>query len=299
MMREYGKMAPQFWMGTTGKALRGHMEAQIVAAYLISSPHANMLGLFYQPLPYIAHETGLTIEGTSKGLQRCIEAGFCAYDEPSEMVWVFTMAGYQIGEDLKETDKRCKGVQSEYDRLPENPFLEPFFERYGEVFHMACKRDSARAIEAPSKDLRSQEQEQEQEKEQETTPLPPKGGRKRREPKPEPVDSLGQPIPVEFVEAVGRIVDACPGEDRDGRKIRVTRGDVLTRLMEIRKNHPAVTLEILVQAWLDYLASQPAHIKAPQYFFGKAEDQGPNAANWMPYARAVYVRMQLEQEIPA
>lgn len=132
-----------------------------------------------------------------------------------------------------------------------------------------------------------------------TTPLPPKGGRRRREPKPEPVDSLGQPIPVELVESVGQIVESCPREDRDGRKIRVTRGDVLTRLMEIQKTHPAVTLGILVQAWTDYIASQPAHIKAPQYFFGKAEDQGPNAANWLPYARAVYVRMQLSQEIPA
>ncbi|MEN6533986.1 MAG: hypothetical protein ABFD89_10015 [Bryobacteraceae bacterium] len=131
------------------------------------------------------------------------------------------------------------------------------------------------------------------------TPLPPKGGRRQKSAKQIQKDSLGNPVPVELLEAVGEIVQSCPGEDRDGRKIRVVRGDLLTRIMDIQENHSAITLKILVQSWLDYLGSQPAHIKAPQYFFGKAEDQGPNAANWLPFARAVYVRMQLSKEIPA
>ncbi|MCR2581744.1 replication protein, partial [Salmonella enterica] len=86
------------------------MEAQIVAMYLLTSPHANMLGLYYCPTMFIAHETGLGLEGASKGLQRAIEAGFCEYDEASEVVWVIEMASYQIGEALKPNDLRVKGV---------------------------------------------------------------------------------------------------------------------------------------------------------------------------------------------
>ncbi|MDR5813341.1 hypothetical protein QCE62_07010 [Caballeronia sp. LZ033] len=173
-MREYGKVGPQFWIGETGKRLRAAgMEAQITGMYLMTAPHANMLGLYYLPKLYLAHETGLGMEGASKGLQRCIEAGFCAYDEASEMVWVFEMARYQIAESLSSGDKRSAGVQNEYNALPENPYLAAFFEKYGTAYNMTKKRFSVvknpRPSEAPSKGLGSQEQYQEQEQEQEKT----------------------------------------------------------------------------------------------------------------------------------
>ena len=64
-----------------------------------------------------------------QGLAGCVDAGFCGYDEASEMVWVGEMAKYQIAETLKEKDLRCKGVQNEYDSLPENPYLDAFRKR--------------------------------------------------------------------------------------------------------------------------------------------------------------------------
>ena len=162
-MRDYAKISPQFWIGSTGKALRkAGAEAQIVAMYLMTSPHANMLGLYWLPELYIAAETGLTPEGASKGLRRAIEAGFCKYDEASEMVWVVEMAKYQIADRLEPADKRCKGIQKDLDTLPNNPFSKEFVELYASAFHLK----KASPSEAPSKPLRSQEQEQEQEQEQ-------------------------------------------------------------------------------------------------------------------------------------
>lgn len=167
-MRDYGKVSPKFWIGDTGKQLRRHgMEAQLLALYLLTNPHANMLGLYYLPITLMAHETGLGMEGASKGLRWCCEAGFCHYDERSEVVWVPEMALYQIGAQLSPGDKRCIGVQNEYASLPGNPFLGPFFDKYQADFHMTARRESASPIQAPSKPPRSQEQEQEQEKEQE------------------------------------------------------------------------------------------------------------------------------------
>ena len=159
-MREYSKISPQYWLGETGKQLRGHPEAQIVSLYLLTTPHANMLGLFYLPKMFIAHETGLPFEGACEGLARCIEVGFCHYDDKSETVWVVEMALHQVGE-LKPTDNRCSGIQNEYDKLPENLYLQGFYEKYASIFHMKSKR----ASKAPSKPLRSQEQEQEKEQE--------------------------------------------------------------------------------------------------------------------------------------
>lgn len=167
-MRDYSKVGPQFWIGKTGKALRKHgIEAQMVGLYLLTSPHANMLGLYYVPKTFIAHETGMGMEGASKGLQGCIEAGFCRYDEDSEMVWVMEMARFQIADQLKDKDLRIKGVQSEYDSLPENPYLAGFYEMYAKAFCMSSKRGEDSPLQAPSKTLPSQEQEQEQEQKQE------------------------------------------------------------------------------------------------------------------------------------
>lgn len=170
-MRDYGKVSPHFWTGTTGKKLRNSPEAVIVAMYLMTSPHANMLGLYYMPILYVSHETGLGFEGASKGLRSACEAGFCSYDEASEMVWVHEMARFQVADSLKPADNRCKSVQKDYDTLPSNPFLAGFFDKYATAFCMTSRRGEIAKtnspLQAPLKPLASQEQEQEQEQDQE------------------------------------------------------------------------------------------------------------------------------------
>lgn len=162
-MRRYAKISPQFWIGDTGRKLRdaGH-ETLLVALYLLSNPHANMLGLYYIPTSFIAHETGLTPEGASEGLRRAIDTGFCAYDELSETVFVHEMARYQIAVQLVPTDKQCAGIQREYDGLPDNPFLTDFYEKYAKAFHLTMRRENRRPSNGASKSHRCQEQEQEQ-----------------------------------------------------------------------------------------------------------------------------------------
>src|SRR5690606_4930874 len=78
-------------------------------------------------------------------------------------------ASYQIASELKSTDKRCIGIQKDYDALPDNPFLGDFFDRYAAAFHLTRRRgaepEEQGSSQAPSKAHRSQEQEQEQEQE--------------------------------------------------------------------------------------------------------------------------------------
>lgn len=169
-MRDYSKVGPRFWIGKTGKKLRAAgAAAQLVGLYLMTSPHANMTGLYYVSRDSIAHETGLGSDEAAKGLESCIEAGFCSYDDESEMVWVHEMAFYQIAEKLSAADKRSAGVQNEYNALPDNPFLGAFFDKYSGPFNMKCNREPADDgfCEASCKPPPSQEQEQAQEHEQE------------------------------------------------------------------------------------------------------------------------------------
>lgn len=141
-MRDYAKVSPKFWTGETGQELaRRGSEALVVALYLMTSPHSNMLGLYYQPVLYLAEETGLSPEGASEGLRHCKEAGFCSYDPQTKMVWVYEMASYQIGSNLSSADKRCKGIQKDYASLPNNPFLADFFDRYAHDYHLSERRE--------------------------------------------------------------------------------------------------------------------------------------------------------------
>ncbi len=151
-MHEYRRVGPTFWSGRTGKALKAKgSEAVIVALYLMTCQHSNMLGMYFVPRDYIAADTGLGIEGASKGLQWAIEAGFCRYDDDTEVVWVVEMAAYQIGDRLDAKDLRCKGIQREYNSLQDNPFLPMFFERYGAAFHMTECRPSGEPLQSPFK----------------------------------------------------------------------------------------------------------------------------------------------------
>ena len=50
MARDYAIVTPQFWTGTTGREIRARgRDAQLVALYLMTSPHANMLGPLLPP----------------------------------------------------------------------------------------------------------------------------------------------------------------------------------------------------------------------------------------------------------
>ena len=152
-MRDYAKIRPCFWTGSTGKELRGDPIAQIIAFYLMTSPHSEMTGVYFCPIAYISYETGLTPEGASKGLQRCIEAGFCTYDFDREMVWVHEMAKYQIASQLKPNDNRVIGVKKLYDILPESLIKQAFYDKYKAAFLLDRSSTDAESPEAPSKPL--------------------------------------------------------------------------------------------------------------------------------------------------
>jgi hypothetical protein len=189
-MRDYSKISPQFWIGQTGKEIRKlGAEAQVVAMYLLSAPGSTMIGVYYLPLQTISYETGIPIEtvsrvlekllqvqAPSKPLRSAIEApsephrrgkrdGFCSYDYDYEYIWVHEMAVYQIDATLKENDKRVKNVQKGFLSLPDLCFLDDFFEKYGEAFHLIPRNSglsTSSPIEAPSEPHRSQEQKQDQ-----------------------------------------------------------------------------------------------------------------------------------------
>ncbi len=224
-MRDYAKVSPKFWIGSTGRQLRGDLEGQVIANYLMHGPQSTMLGLYYMPLPTLCHETGIGLEGASKALRRLSDLDFSSYDLQSEWVWVHEMAKFQIGDRLSPNDKQVKGVRRQFGECLKCAFARQFLDRYREAFHLqdfeglipdAVKPSEGAASNdvTPSEPLArpfegvttgddipfeaSREVEQEQEKEQEKA----KSGSKPKKPKThyatELEPTLGQPYPVKL-----------------------------------------------------------------------------------------------------
>jgi len=140
-MRDYGKVLPQYWIGETGRRLRAAgRDAQLLGLYLLTCPSANMLGLYYLPLPLLAHEIGMDAATVTQALARIAEAGFAYYDAASEMAWIPEMARFQLGSGLKKDDNRVRAIHREYQALPAHPFLQAFYEKYRTAYHLEPPR---------------------------------------------------------------------------------------------------------------------------------------------------------------
>lgn len=179
-MRDYAKISPLFWTRGSGKKLRGNSDAQVVAFYLVTCPAANMIGVYYQPLVTVAHETGLSIDDTRAAIAACAKADFAHYDEEAELVWVPNMASYQIGDDLKPGDKRRGSILAELAKVDGHRFADSFRKVYRDSYGLeGASKGLGRGIDrneeapkAPSQPKRDprEDQDQEQEQEQEHAP---------------------------------------------------------------------------------------------------------------------------------
>ncbi|WFU09097.1 hypothetical protein QA646_17785 [Rhizobium sp. CB3090] len=169
-MRKFASIPPRIWQADL-KSVRGDLDAIAVHYHLTTSGHANMLGLYYVPVAYMAHEIGCPIEGASKGLSSLIQAGICAYDYERDLVWVCEMASDQIAPQLSPKDKRVRGIAEQLSMLPICLTTLGFYGKYRLAFHLheeRCLEEFELAYselhEAPSKPLGSKEKEKDKKK---------------------------------------------------------------------------------------------------------------------------------------
>lgn len=162
-MRDHAIVSPKFWTGETGRFLRKHPDAQRLALYLLTCPSSNMIGLYYLPIPTICHELSMTPEGASKALRRVSEGGFAAYDEVAEVVFVFEMARFQVGERLAPKDNRIKAVERQLETFAKSRFYKDFLNRYAEPYGLSSRSPFEGGRKPPPTPLRSQDQDQDQE----------------------------------------------------------------------------------------------------------------------------------------
>lgn len=208
-MRSYSKFEPAFWSGPVGRKLRTlDVQTRLVACYLLTAPSSNMIGLYYLPPATLAYETGLSIDEVLLALQALDRIEFCSWAAEDDLVWVRDMARCQLGDELRERDKRIPAIEKLLAQHRDSPLAARFMAAYGAAFklrpftsespskgpsgrradapddedatvidrkphHSPSEGASKGHIKGPPKALRSQEQEQEKDQEKEDPPPPP------------------------------------------------------------------------------------------------------------------------------
>ena len=143
-MRAYSMVLPSFWTGRTGRQLvelakkekLAGRNAQVLASYLMTTGHSNALGIFYLPLNYVEHDTGMTIPEIRAALIVLRQLEFAFYDDETEYIWTQEYTRYQIGR-LHPNDGKVRSINRLFHSLPDNPWVGPYFRRYHHDLHLS------------------------------------------------------------------------------------------------------------------------------------------------------------------
>lgn len=167
-MREYGKIHSSFWTSQTIRSLSD--DGRTLAAYLLTSPHSNMLGCFRIPQAYVAEDLGWGSQRVSEGFAELFREGFATIDEGSKWVVIHRFLKWNP----LENPNVGKAAEKLFDQIPDSspakPLLAGFLKEFGKYF----PAEKLNHFETLSKPYRNPEPEPEPEPE----PLP--------EPEPEP-----------------------------------------------------------------------------------------------------------------
>lgn len=155
---DYSRVRQTFWTDPDIKRVLS-AEQKALLLYFITSPHANMIGLYHCPLEYAAAEVGLDVDDVSEWVAGPLSR-FLSYDFATEEVLVHNYARHQIAETLKAEDKRMKRVVAELASVHSKHLVRRFLELYADwtIPFDAPAEDPTEGdhhhTEAPSKGLR-------------------------------------------------------------------------------------------------------------------------------------------------
>ena len=122
-MKSYAKIYQGFWTNGNDELHNLGLEARLIAIYLFSNSHRNMLGVYYLPLSYAAIDLRLPVEKVCEAMNHLCQIGYCTYDESTHYVWVYNMIVEQVGENFDAKDNRIKGINIIWQSLPQRvPF---------------------------------------------------------------------------------------------------------------------------------------------------------------------------------
>lgn len=114
----YYRISPKLW-----DHARQHgwtADTQILALYLLTSPHRNIAGLYRLPRAYLMEDLGWDAERLSEPFAQLLREGFVEYDEAARVVLICHALAY----DAPANANQIRGVLKQLAEIPATPLLE-------------------------------------------------------------------------------------------------------------------------------------------------------------------------------
>jgi hypothetical protein len=156
-MRTYGTVQASFWAWASERDLS--QNAQMMALYLLTSPHTTGVGCFRLPIGYIAVDLRTVAETVRVTLSELIAIGFLEYDEASHWVW---LTGYLDDNPIANPNV----AKSFMPVIAAVPRKLPFYGRFLDSLDPSSNRFPNGFLNRLRNGMPNQEQEQEQQQDQ-------------------------------------------------------------------------------------------------------------------------------------
>lgn len=119
-MREYGKIHSSFW---TSNDIRSMSEdGRTLAAYVLTSPHSNMLGCFRIPPAYVSDDLNWSMERVTKGFAELFAKGFATLSEGSNWLVIHKFLKWN----QPENPNVVKAAEKLFDQIPDECGAKPY-----------------------------------------------------------------------------------------------------------------------------------------------------------------------------
>ncbi|WP_257829759.1 hypothetical protein [Burkholderia glumae] len=136
-------------------------DGRILAAYLLTTNHANMLGCFYMPAGYVAEDLKWSIERVREGFAELFQKGFATFSEGSNWVVIHTFLKWN----QLENPNVVKAAVKLFDQIPDDCGLKPLLARFIGKYEKRFPAAKLNPIETVLEPYRTQDQKQDQEPE--------------------------------------------------------------------------------------------------------------------------------------
>jgi DnaD/phage-associated family protein len=121
-MSRYATIYTKIWQDEIFRGLDS--DAQMLFLYLLTSPHSNLIGLYYLPAAYIAEDLGKGFETVSQGLNTLSDKGLIRYDAAARVVLVCNYLKYNP----LQNRNQAVGAATVLANLPKTPLVAAFLE---------------------------------------------------------------------------------------------------------------------------------------------------------------------------
>ena len=116
----YSKVFVKIWHSKDFRMLSE--EGKMLFLYLLTSPHRNMGGFYYLPLPYLCFDVGLDENRVTKAFEELDDRGMAVYDKDAQVVLIKKWFCYNP----IENENQAKGLNKQLAEIPKSKLFESF-----------------------------------------------------------------------------------------------------------------------------------------------------------------------------